>query len=497
MDEPIVATTAGRVRGVRRARVRAFLGVPYAAPPVDRLRFEPPALHATWQGVRDATLPGPTAPQIVQPFPELDVTPLIGSGWRRGDDFLTVNVWTPDFKDAPGELAPVMVYIHGGAWVLGSNDTQIQDGSGFARSGVVCFSMNYRLGVEGFLPIPGAPTNLGLRDQIAALRWVRENAAAFGGDAANITVFGESAGAMSVADLVTSPLAKGLFRRVIIESGHGAMVRPIQVGRKLGKALARKLKVSCDVQGFRSCTPERCLEALAEIQAPTARIDMRDARGFDPAFGLSRFLPVYGDDVLPEPPLEALASGTGVDVEVLIGTNREEMNLYWVPSGAKTSISSILANSYLRKCMPGARKVLKAYGLGQRGRTAGEVFAQATTDLVFRWPARRFAETHRGRAHLYEFEWRSPAFEGRLGACHGLELPFAFDTLATCTGPRGLAGPSPPQALADRMHRLWVDFAKGAAPPWPPYDPDTRQVFALEAGVSAFEPAAPAAPFLP
>ena len=497
MLEPTVYTTLGPVLGARRNGVRVFLGVPYAAPPVGALRFQPPAPHGSWRGVWDATAPGPTAPQIVRPFPGLDLEPLIGAGWRQGDDFLTLNIWASDTPAEPPRLAPVMVYIHGGAWVLGSNDTPIQDGSGFARSGVVCFSMNYRLGVEGFLPIPGAPTNLGLRDQIAALRWVRENAAAFGGDPENITVFGESAGAMSVADLVVSPLTKGLFRRAIIESGHGAMVRPIRAGRRLAKALARKLKVSCDVQGFRSCTSEQCLEVLEEIQAPDARINMRDANGFDPAFGLSRFLPVYGDDVLPELPLEALARGAGADVEVLIGTNREEMNLYWVPSGVKTSISPLLATSYLRKCMPRARKVLEAYGLKQTGRTAGEVFAQATTDLVFRWPARRFAETHRGRTHLYEFEWRSPAFEGQLGACHGLELPFAFDTLATCTGPQGLAGSWPPQALADQMHRLWVDFAKGEAPFWPPYDSDTRQVFALEAGVSAFEPAAPAAPFLP
>jgi len=165
--------------------------VPYAAPPDGDLRFAPPAPHAPWSEVRDATDYGPNAPQIIRPFEGLDIAALVGEGWREGDDYLTVNIWTPDVG-ASG--LPVMVFIHGGSFTGGCNDSPVQDGAAFARSGVVCMTINYRLGIDGFLAIEGAPTNLGLRDMIAALRWVRENAAAFGGDPDNVTVFGESAG---------------------------------------------------------------------------------------------------------------------------------------------------------------------------------------------------------------------------------------------------------------------------------------------------------------
>ena len=189
-----------------------------------------------------------------------------------------------------------MVWIHGGAFTLGSKDAAVSDGAAFARSGVVCVAINYRMGIEGFLPIPGAPTNLGLRDQLSALAWVRDNIAAFGGDPANITVFGESAGAMAIADLITSPLAKGLFRRAIVQSGHGAMVRSLPVAAKLVRKVAKLLGVKPTLEGFRSATPEQAVAALETAQAPTTLLDLREADGRAPAFGLSKFLPVWGDD---------------------------------------------------------------------------------------------------------------------------------------------------------------------------------------------------------
>jgi para-nitrobenzyl esterase len=494
MDEPIVATRSGQVLGLRIGGVCRFLGVPYAAAPVGERRFQTPQPHETWPEVRDATVPGATAPYTMRPFDALDVTPLIGEGWVRGDDYLNVNVWTPD--GSPAGL-PVMVFIHGGGFVAGSNQAPVQDGAAFARSGVVLMAINYRMGIDGFLPIDGAPTNLGLRDQLAALRWVQENAAAFGGDASNVTVFGESAGAMSIADLVSSPLAKGLFRRAIIQSGHGSMVRPIEVAQRLTRKLARMLKVTPDVQGFRSRTVDECLAVMDKVQAPTARIDLRDAHGREPAFGLSRFLPVYGDDVVPEPPLDALAKGAGADVDILIGTNLEEMNIYFVPTGVKRKIGRFLSWFLMRGWRPNASAILKAYGMGQRGRRAGDAFTEALHDLVFRLPARRFAAAHRGHTHFYEFGWRSPAFEGELGACHALEIPFVFDTLACATGARGFAGPAPPQALAERIHRLWVGFATDGTLPWPEYDEDRRQVFALEQGASTTDADMPAARYFP
>jgi para-nitrobenzyl esterase len=299
MSEVVVQTREGAIRGVRLDGIVRFLGIPYAAAPAGSRRFEAPVAHDGWTGVRDAAEPGPSAPHSVKPFPGLDVEPLIGAGWRKGDDYLNLNVWAPGGLE-DGRMRPVMVWIHGGGFVLGSNYAAIQDGAAFARSGVVCIAINYRMGVEGFLPIPGVPTNLGLRDILFALRWVRDNAAAFGGDPENVTVFGESAGAMAIADLITSPPARGLFRRAIVESGHGAMVRPVAVAQRLVRKVAKLLGVTPDEAGFRGTSPEACVAAVEKISLPTARIDLRDPEGREPAFGISRFVPVYATTYCPK-----------------------------------------------------------------------------------------------------------------------------------------------------------------------------------------------------
>ncbi|MGE0740385.1 MAG: carboxylesterase/lipase family protein [Hyphomonadaceae bacterium] len=497
---PVVTIASGALRGAEEGGVVRFLGVPFAAAPVGTLRFASPAPHAGWNGVRDAMAKGPVAPQptpspeeMERALPGLDITPLIGDGWVEGDEYLLANIWAPSAAVA----APVMVFIHGGAFTGGCGSADVYDGSAFARAGVICVTINYRLGIEGFLPIPGAPTNLGLRDQIFALAWVRDNIAAFGGDPANVTVFGESAGAMSVANLVASPLARGLFKRAIIQSGHGHMVRPIDVAQRLVKKLAAMLRITPDVAGFRSRAVADCLKAQAKISQPTARINLRNADGREPAFGLSRFLPVYGDDVLPQHPIVALQSGVGAEVDVLIGTNTEEMNLYFVPSGVRRKIGKFLAHFVVRAAEPRGGDVLKAYGVNQRGKRPGDAFTEALTDLVFRLQARRFARAHRGRTHMYEFAWRSRAYNGELGACHAIELPFVFDTLSTVSGPKGLAGENPPQELALRMNKLWVDFAKTGHLPWPAYDDATRLVCTVDTGAIAREAAMPAEAIVP
>ncbi|MEQ1492969.1 MAG: carboxylesterase family protein [Terricaulis sp.] len=214
---PVATTQSGVVVGADDGAVTRFLGVPYAAPPVGALRFAEAQAPAAWSGARDATQRGyiapqytPTAAELEKALPGLDIEPLIGGNQVQGDDFLVLNIWKPSGAQTG---LPVMVFIHGGSFTGGAGAADVYDGSAFARQGIVCVTINYRLGIEGFLPIPGAPTNLGLRDQIAALKWVQANAAAFGGDAGNVTVFGESAGAMSIANLLASPLTKGLFRR--------------------------------------------------------------------------------------------------------------------------------------------------------------------------------------------------------------------------------------------------------------------------------------------
>ncbi|MGN6496422.1 MAG: carboxylesterase/lipase family protein [Tsuneonella sp.] len=485
----LVTTAAGPVSGVTAGGVTTYLGIPYAAPPI---RFELPSPRQPWAGTFAATERGPAAPHRIREVPQIDAVPLIGSGSDGGDgDYLRVNIWAPEH----GAGAPVMVWIHGGGFVVGSKDAPVSDGTEFARSGVVCVAINYRMGIDGFLPVPGAPTNLGLRDMLFALQWVQDNIAAFGGDPANVTVFGESAGAMAIANLVASPLAKGLFQRAIIQSGHGSMVREIPVAQRLVKKLAKVLGVSADVAGFRSVSNEAAMDALDKVARPGA-VDLRDAAGFEPVYGISRFIPVWGDDVLPVKPLDALRQGAGKDVEVLIGTNAEEMNLYFVPTDVRGKIPGLLARWLVSRSQPRARAAFKAYGLGHKGVRAGEAMTKALTDLVFRWPARQYADAHKGATWLYEMEWRSAACAGELGACHGIEMPFVFKTLACATGPKGLVGESPPADLAERTHAIWVRFSRDGSLPWRRWNGD-RLVYQLEAGDTRYEPRMPAADYLP
>ena len=485
MTDPIVTTQSGRVRGVQTDGVSRFLGIPYAAAPVGDLRFAAPQPHAPWDEF-DAREKGPSAPYRMAAFDALDLIPLVGAGWDRGDDYLNLNVWTPD-PNAEG--LPVMVWIHGGAWVGGAAMAPVQDGTRFAQNGVVLISITYRLSVDGFLPIPGVPTNLGMRDMVAALRWVQANAAAFGGDPDNVTVFGESAGAMSIGHLVASPPAKGLFRRAIIQSGHGSMVRPMAVGDRVMRKIAKLLKIQPTLEGFRSRTMEQTLDAIEAVSKPTARVDVRGPDKRDVAYGLSKFLPLYGDDLIPEVPLDAVRKGAAAEVDILIGTNVEEMNIYLVPTGVKKKIGKFLSWFVLSRVEPKASAVLKAYaGTGKR---PGDVLTEAMSDLVFRWPARAFAAAHKGRTHVYEFGWKSPAFDGDLGACHAVEVPFVFDTLHTGAGPKGFLVEAPPQALADSVHRIWVNYARDGSLPWAEYEPSGRTVYRLDLGQAVRDPDMP------
>ena len=495
LADGLAHTPSGIVRGEAIDAAWRFLGIPYAAPPVGALRFALPQRPDAWEGVREATTRGAIAPQptptpaeMERVMPGIDLQPLIGDDQIQGDDYMLLNIWAPQ----GAANAPVMVFVHGGGFFSGAGAADVYDGAAFARAGVVCVSINYRLGIEGFLPIPGAPTNLGLRDQIFALEWVREAIAGFGGDPANVTVFGESAGGMAIANLVVSPLAKGLFKRAIIQSGHGDMVRPVDVAQRLTRKVAKILRVRPTLEGFKSSSIKDCLAALRKVSLPTAGVNLRNADGREPAFGLIRFLPVHGDDVLPEHPMQALERGAGAEVQLIVGTNSEEANLYFVPSGAKKWIGRFLANWIVKRSEPRARDVLRSYGIREKGRRAGDVFVETLTDLIFRLPARRFAAAHRGSTHVYDFGWRSTAYNGRLGACHAIELPFVFNTLSTVTGPRGFAGEHPPQALADHMNRLWVEFATSGTLPWCEYTSENRIVYHPETGEAALERPLPA-----
>lgn len=484
----------GLAEGAVSNGVQRFYSLPYAAPMSDERRFRAPEPAPPWQGVRDATRPGPRAPQTPTPPADIDVEALMGPPGPEGGDYLTLNVFAPQGDDGP---RPVMVFIHGGSFVAGAKDAPVYDGSAFARDGVVCVVINYRLGIEGFLPIEGVPTNLGLRDMIAALQWVRANIALFGGDPVNVTLFGESGGAFCIAALMVSPLAKGLFHRAICQSGHILLSRDRAVMERVLKRLARRLRIKPDRAGFLSVGVDRMLAAQAWVMAPSLWLDMRDREGRDPSFGITRFMPVHGDDVLPEPMIEALGRGAGRQIDLLIGTTSEEANLFFVPGGIRDRLGRWAVLFFMGRVIPQARAALRAYGLDKRAEKPGRVMTRALTDLMFRWMARRTAELHQGRSWVYEFDWRSPALNGELGAAHAVELPFVFDTLACASGERGLLGVAPPQALADLMHRTWIGFATDGSLSWPPYDAADRQVYSISRAAADREPVMPAAPYLP
>jgi para-nitrobenzyl esterase len=263
------------------------------------------------------------------------------------------------------------------------------------------------------------------------------------------------------------------------------------------RRLASKLRVSPDRAGFLSVSRAQLLKAQEQIMLPSPFFHLRDSQRRDPSFGITRFLPVHGDDVLPVPSLEAFASGAAHGIDLMIGTTSEEANIFFAPSGARDKISRFLAIFLTSRALPNARRALAAYGLNEAGARPGHVMTRAWTDLMFRAMARRTAELKGERTFVYEFDWRSPALGGQLGAAHAMELPFVFDTLACASGPRGLMGENPPQALADSIHALWVRFATDGTAPWPAFDGETRRVYSLTAQTAAHEPVMPAAAFLP
>jgi para-nitrobenzyl esterase len=465
-----VRTAVGAARGTHADGVAAFRGIPYAAPPVGALRFRAPAPTPGWSGVREATAPGPTAPMpgYPRPFDRLLPNPVI-----PGDDYLNLSVWTPD-PAARG--LPVLVWIHGGAFVNGSSAVPLTDGTSFARDGVVTVAINYRLGVEGFALLPDAPANLGLLDQVAALRWVRDNVAAFGGDPGNVTAVGESAGAMSIATLLAMPAAAGLFRRAVLQSGaaHHALSRP--TAECVTAFVAGELGVPGTAAALREVPIDRLLAAQGAV-ARQVQTAPDPARWGEVVANLMPFEPVVDGEVLPGPPAQRIAAGSAVGVDLLVGTNRHEARLLLGPTGVlDRTTDDALAAVAAGYRLPAT--AFDAYRTAVPGAAPGLVLSELVTDWFYRIPALRLAEAVPG-SHVYEFGWESPV-DG-LGSCHGLELPFVFDTLDD-PGAAGLVGPAAPRALAATMHRAWVAFATTGDPGWPAYSPPRRTVARFGAG---------------
>ncbi|MBK1783404.1 carboxylesterase/lipase family protein [Prauserella cavernicola] len=472
--QPVVRLGRDTVTGVHQDGVAVFRGIPYAAAPVGPDRFTAPR-PATWSGPFDATRFGPTAPQARPRVPGApDVSAFIGPGWIRGDDYLNLNVWTPD--PAAGGL-PVLVFVHGGAFVNGAGLTAGNDGTRFARGGVVVVTINYRLGVPGFLRLPGAPDNRGLLDQVAALRWVAEHIAAFGGDPGTVTVSGQSAGAMSVAALLAAA-PPGLFRRAISESGGASHALTPEQADLVTSAVAANLGVPATPAALAKVDADAIAETPLRLAAVPPDLAATGVR--DPQLGLTKFAPVVDGELLTGQPLEAIAAGSAAGVEVLAGTNADEMNLYRIampaPPVSEESLRTTVAGLH-----PDPDALIESYRRHGRGSTPVEVLSAIGTDYLFAVPTARFTDAHaaaRGRTWRYEFTWRSPAHDGRLGACHGSELPFVFGTLGRANFDLlGLEHPGEAEhALSEATHAAWVSFIRDGDPGWPRHTPDEPAV---------------------
>jgi para-nitrobenzyl esterase len=472
--EPEVATTSGRVRGRIEQGNAVFRGIPFAAPPLFGLRFKAPAPPATWDGVRDAAEFGPQCPQATfqgAPEPPADLT----------GEWLTVNVWTPDPQ---ARTLPVMVWIHGGAYLFGAGGPGY-DGTPFASAGAVFVSCNYRLGMEGFAHIAGAPDNRGVLDALAALRWVRDNIQRFGGDPGNVTVFGESAGAGVIAALLAMDGAAGLFHRAIAQSVPGTFFST-GLAAAITEAIAATAGLPASYEALSEADPMRLVAAQTDV---TGR--MREFLNWGAVrITDTPFSPVVDGEVLARAPWRALVAGAARDVELLTGHNKDEYRLFIAAQGRLGQITEDEANTVLDYFAPapdGPAGYRKAYPAAD----AGGLFEVAFSDWLFRMPTLHLAQAHAmsgGTTYLYELEARAPA--GQFGACHALDVPLVFGAYSEDIGAM-LTGAEPPAEfvrLGDLMRREWLSFAACGHPGWSPYGTEhrTTRVYDLQPDVRSY-----------
>ncbi|MDO4900495.1 carboxylesterase/lipase family protein [Actinomyces sp.] len=454
----------------RFTRSAAFYAIPFAEPPTGPRRFLAPVRRRRWDGIRDATRPGPT-PQR-RPFGE---TTAIPEPSIPGADILAVNVFTP----APGDVGarlPVLVWIHGGGFYAGSPASPYYDGAAFNRDGVVTVNVSYRLGFDGFGWIPGsdAPVNRGVLDQILALEWVRDNIAAFGGDPEWITVGGQSAGGASALVLLHSPRARGLLHGVICESG-GTTAATTADARVIGERAAQIAGITPDLAGWRSVSEERVLDVSEQLgrEFPLFDVTADLSRFIRPPRAISRtFMPVVDGGIIPAASLDAASAAA--DVPVLCGGVRHELT----PIGRALageldgrSTRELLAEAGMRP--ERIEQLVAAYPelAGDEELLVGQVVSNGLFRLpVLQWVRRRGADpVAADRTWVYDFSWCSvlPAPEGGLSA-HCMEVPFVFDCL-THPHADGVQGSPRPQTLADVMHADWVRFIRDGDPGWEPW----------------------------
>jgi len=475
--ETIATSRSGRVQGERRDGVSVFRGIPFAAPPVAERRWQAPDHERTWNGVRPASAFGPVAAQGQMMLEQL----MGGEEPVQSEDCLTLNVWTPSLDGR----RPVMVWIHGGAFMFGSGQTPWYDGSQFARHGdVVLVTINYRLGPFGFLELGdlfdgfAASGNLGILDQVAALEWVRDSIAGFGGDPDDVTIFGESAGAGSVGTLLGTPAAGGLFRKAILQSGGASWGRPRDYATDLARQVIDHLGVAPgDTASLLALSTDAINEAGTVLggEVTSARLP---------------WAPTHDGFVLPQPPLDAIAAGSSAGVHVLAGTNLDEMTLFSFidPSLAGIGEEGVVTRMHGWDATLDGRTLLDTYRDSRPNATYPDLWVAMSSDAVFRIPSIRLMEEHLAHAPgwMYLFTWPTPVFGGMLRSTHAVEIPFVFDNFDQPGTAMFTGEGAERQGIADRMHAAWIAFARHGdpnhpgIPEWPRYDLERRPTMQID-----------------